>query len=483
MSDPVAVLDACAQAELVRQGEASPSTLVDAAIARIARLDPTLNAVIHRRFEQARAEARAADAAPARGPFHGVPIVLKDIMGHSRGDPLHLGTRVLRDLGFMAPHDAYLTAKLKAAGFIVVGRTNTPELGTLPTTEPEAYGPSRNPWNPKRSPGGSSGGSAAAVASGMVPVGHANDGGGSIRIPASACGLVGLKPSRGRTSFGPDAGDPMGGMVSEGVLTRSVRDTAAVLDVIAGAMPGDPYTAPPPSRPFAQEVGAPLGPLRIGCMRRVPANLSALDPECATAVEAAADLLRHLGHQVETAYPPALDESEAPHHLSVMFAGATARMLDVLAMLAGRPIDERDVDPLNWALAQLGRACTVPQYLAALEWMHGYTRRLASWWAEGFDLLLTPTLPAPPPPLGFFHPTRENFMEIGARAQAFAAFTSPFNMSGQPAISLPLHWTRDGLPVGLQLVAAYAREDLLIRVAAQLEEAQPWAGHRPAVHA
>lgn len=483
MSDPFAFLDATAQAELVRRGDATPSDLVDAAIARIARLDATLNAVIHRRFERAHAEARAAETAVERGPFHGVPLVLKDLMGQSHGDPLHLGTRVLRDRGFRATHDAYLTAKLRRAGFIVVGRSNTPELGTLPTTEPEAYGPSRNPWNPERSTGGSSGGSAAAVASGMVPVGHANDGGGSIRIPASACGLVGLKPSRGRTSLGPDAGEAMAGLVCEGVVTRSVRDTAAVLDVIAGAMPGDPYTAPPPARPFTQEVGAAVGPLRIGVLSRLPADQGPLDPECTTAVERTATLLRRLGHQVEPNHPAALDEPEAAHHLSLMFACATARMLDVLAMLAGRPIDEADVDPLNWALAQLGRSCSVPQYLAAVEWIHGYTRRLAAWWVEGFDVLVTPTMPAPPQPLGFFRPTAANHIEVGARAQRFAAFTAPFNMSGQPAISLPLHWTADGLPVGLQFVGAYGREDLLLRLAAQVEAAQPWSDRRPPVHA
>jgi len=275
----------------------------------------------------------------------------------------------------------------------------------------------------------------------------------------------------------------MAGMISEGVLTRSVRDTAAVLDAIAGAMPGDPYTAPPPGRPFAREVGAALGTLRVGTMTRTPAEVVALDPECRVAVEHTASMLRSLGHQIEPAHPAALDEPEAPHHLALMFAGATARMLDLLSMLAGRQVGEADVDPLNWALAQLGRACTVPQYLGAVDWVHAYTRRLASWWAGGFDLLVTPVMPAPPQPLGYFRPTPENHVEVGARAQAFAAFTSPFNMSGQPAVSLPLHWTRDGLPVGVQLVAAYGREDLLIRVASQIEQAHPWAHHRPPLHA
>ena len=257
MHDTLARLDAIAQADLVRRREVSPLELTEAAIARIVRVNPQLNAVIHPRFDAARAEARAV--VPGSAPLAGVPFLVKDFLCLTEGDPIHLGTRVLRDAGMRAPHDSYLTQKLRAAGLVILGRTNTPELGTLPTTEPDAYGPTRNPWNLGHSTGGSSGGSAAAVAAGLVAAAHANDGGGSIRIPASECGLVGLKPSRGRTSFGPEMGDGIGGLVCEGVVTRSVRDTAALLDAMAGRMPGDPYSAPPPKRAVPRRGGRRAG--------------------------------------------------------------------------------------------------------------------------------------------------------------------------------------------------------------------------------
>jgi amidase len=481
MREDLADLDATAQAALVRRGAVTPRELVDAAIARIEALNPQLNAVIHPLFERARRLAASPDL-PA-GPFRGVPFLVKDLLCYEAGEPLHMGARPLRDAGFVAPGDTYLVQKFRAAGFVILGRTNTPELGTLPTTESDAHGPARNPWNPGRSTGGSSGGSAAAVAARMVAAAHGNDGGGSIRIPASACGLVGLKPSRGRTSFGPDLGDTMGGMVAEGVVTRSVRDTAAILDAIAGYMPGDPYTAPPPARPYREEVGAPPGALRVGVLDRAPCEAFPLHPEAVAAAREAARLLASLGHAVDASHPAALDETEAGQHFSVMYATSLCRMVDLLGMLLGRPIGPEDVDPLNWALAELGRACSASQYLATLDFLHGYTRRMASWWVGGFDLLLTPTLPEPPPPLGTFAPARENPVAAGMRASQFAAFTSPFNLTGQPAVSLPLHWTADGLPVGVQLVAAYGREDLLVRVASQLEAARPWAVQRPAISA
>src|SRR5881409_3063501 len=276
MSDELALLDATAQAELVRQRHVSPRELVDAAIARIERLNPKLNAVIIQRFEKARAEAAAPDL-PA-GPFRGVPFLLKDLVCHSAGDPYHAGMRLLRELEWVERYDTYLAARFRAAGFVFLGRTNVPELGPAPTTEPVAYGPTRNPWDTSRSPGGSSGGSAAAVAAGLVPVAHANDGGGSIRIPSSECGLVGLKPSRGRTSLGPDVGEGWGGLSVEHVVARSVRDTAAVLDAVAGYLPGDPYTAPPPARPFRDEVGAAPGKLRVGLLVKAPAGQTEVHP-------------------------------------------------------------------------------------------------------------------------------------------------------------------------------------------------------------
>src|SRR5438067_3253581 len=278
MAESLARMDAAAQAELVRSGKASPTELVDEAIARIEKLNPELNAVIHPLFDKARRQA-AGDL--PNGPFRGVPMVLKDLTCHSAGDPFHEGMRFLRDLGWTETEDQHLAAKFRAAGFVFVGKTNTPELGILPACEPDAYGATRNPWNTAHSTGGSSGGSAAAVASGMVPVGHANDGGGSIRIPASECGLVGLKPTRGRTSLGPEYGDLMGGLVHEHVVTRSVRDTAAILDAVHGPMPGDPYAAPSPARPFLDEVDADPGRLRVGLM--TSSSASEVHPDCVTA--------------------------------------------------------------------------------------------------------------------------------------------------------------------------------------------------------
>ena len=481
MSDDLAWLDATAQADLVRRRQASPVELVEAAIARIEQTNPELNAVIIPRFEKARAEA-ASPALP-EGPFRGVPFLLKDLICCSAGDPHHMGTRFLRDLGFIAPLDTYLAEKFRAAGFVFLGKTNTPELGTLPTTEPEAYGPSRNPWDTSRSTGGSSGGSAAAVAAGMVAAAHANDGGGSIRIPASACALVGLKPSRGRISCGPGLGEMLGGLATEGVLTRSVRDTAAILDAVAGPMPGDPYVAPPPARPFAAEVGASVGRLRTGLLTRPPGGQFAAHPDTVAAAEGTARLLASLGHSVEVSHPETLDDPESAPHFTTMYATGMAHLLDVLGHVVGRALGPADVDALNWGLAEMGRGCSAAQYLATREWIARYTRRVASWWAGGFDLLLTPTLTAPPLPLGHFVPDPGDPITVGIRAAQLAAFTSPFNLTGQPAISLPLHWGTGELPSGVQLVAAYGREDLLIRVAAQLEAARPWAGRRPPVHA
>jgi amidase len=480
MADPLSLLDATAQAELVRRGELKPLELVDAAIARIERLDPELGAVITRQFERARAAAVAADL-PA-GPFRGVPILLKDLGAHLAGDPVHCGMRALKRAGWREPGESYFAERLRLAGLISLGRTNTPELGILPTTEPEAYGPTRNPWQRAHSSGGSSGGSAAAVAAGLVAAAHASDGGGSIRIPASHCGLVGLKPTRGRASFGPGIGERWAGCSSEGFVTRSVRDTAALIDVVSGPRPGDPYSAAPPPRPFASEVGAPPGRLRIGAMLRAPREV-ALAPECRDAVSAAARQLEALGHHVEEAHPAALDETEGVRGFVTAVAVGTARALDAWGARIGAPIGKGDVEPLTWALAEMGRATSAVQYLAAIEGNHAHARRVADWWQRGFDLLLTPTCAAAPPPLGHFASTPENPLAGYANAMPFGIFTSPWNIAGQPAISLPLHQTREGLPIGVQLVAEVGGEGLLLRVAAQLEQAVPWAGRLPPLHA
>ena len=484
MTEDPSRMDATAQAALVRSGDASPLELVDASIAAIEKLNPELNAVIHERFEQARVEA-VGDLPD--GPFRGVPMVLKDLDGYQAGAPYHGGMRHLRDVGYVPPTDSYLTAKFRQAGFVFVGRTNTPELGLQPTTEPVLYGPTRNPWDPTRSTGGSSGGSAAAVASGMVAVGHAGDGGGSIRIPASECGLVGLKPSRGRNSLGPEVGEAWGGNVARLVVTRTVRDTAAILDAVHGPMPGDPYTAPPPARPFVDEVGADPGRLRIGVTSAVPDPNIVTHPDCVAAVQAAPELLASLGHDVGEGHPDVWDDEAAGAEFSAGFINAfavwTAYDLDAISAMTGTPVTEEGVEPGTWAAAAIGRTITGVQYLEAITTFHRFTRRMATFWAGGHDLLLTPTLPEPPPVLGQFEATADNPLAGLFRSAAVVPFVAPFNTTGQPAISLPLHWSADGLPIGVQLVAAVGREDLLLRVASQLEQAAPWADRVPPIHA
>jgi amidase len=480
MSDDLDSLDAIAQAELVRRRQTSPLELINAAIARIEKVNPQLNAVIIPLFDKARQQA-ARDL--PEGPFRGVPFLLKDLDALSAGDPYHAGTQFLRDLCWVADHDTYLVAKLRAAGFVILGKTNTPELGLNVTTEPKSYGACCNPWNTEHSTGGSSGGSSAAVAAGMVPAAHASDGGGSIRIPASECGLVGLKPSRGRVSLGPDYGEFWHGLVISHAVTRSVRDTAAILDVVAGAMPGDPYTAPPPQRPFLAEVGAEPGRLRIGVMQHPPGT-GQLHPDCTAAVQHTARLLESLGHQVEESHPPAFDElQECVSHFSTLLMSWVAATLDELGENTGKTVGPEGFEEITWTYATMGRAVRAAQYIQAVDWLHAFTRRMASWWASGFDVLLTPTLAAPPPRLGELVPPPGSPLAGSEKAFALIPFTAQFNITGQPAMSLPLYWNRDGLPIGVQLISAYAREDVLIRLAAQLEQACPWRDRRPPVHA
>lgn len=477
MTDELALMDAVAQAALVRDGEASPVELVQAAIDRIEALDPKLNAVIHRRFERALAEA---EGDLPDGPFRGVPFLMKDLWPTSAGDPLHMGNRGLKEAGYIHPTDSNLTKRYREAGFVILGRTNTPELGLVATTEPLAYGPSRNPWNTDYGTGGSSGGSAAAVASGMVPAANASDGGGSIRIPAAMCGLVGLKPSRGRGSMGP-LRDEWGVSVQH-VETHTVRDTAAILDVAWPPFPGDGVIAPPPERPFADEVGAEPGRLRIGLLDH--ALGADTDPECTQAARDAAAVLEGLGHDVVEAHPDVMDRSEdfAEAFTANWAIGAAASLVSLEPFL-GRPFTEEDVEPGTWALAEMGKAFSAADLAVAQGLMHVMRREMSGWWADdGFDLLLTPTTAAPPPRIGELVPTEENPLQGLYGSIPYAAFTSPFNTTGQPGVSLPTHLTADGLPVGVQLVAAYGREDLLIRIAAQMEAEVDWAATRAPGH-
>ncbi|MGO9873089.1 MAG: amidase [Acidimicrobiia bacterium] len=475
------LLDATDQAALVRSGAISPLESVDAAIGRVEALNDELNAVIHPLFERARS---LAVEGCGDGPFRGVPIVVKDLDGTLAGASYHAGNRLLRDVGWVAPSTCFLFAKLEAAGFVIVGKTNTPEFGLMPTTEPLAYGPTRNPWDPARSPGGSSGGTAAAVASGMVALGHGGDGGGSLRVPASMCGLFGLKPSRGRISLGAEEAESWAGMVARHVITRSVRDSAAVLDVLQGYMTGDWYSAPPPLRPYLGEVGAAPGRLRVGVRTDAPLGITATDRECVAAVEDTAGLLASLGHTIESASPAGLDDLAAMEAIStVMLASLDADLGDV-AEVVGRPVTADDVEPMTWMLREGAATLDAGGYVRSLASLHRWARRVISWWVDdGFDLLLTPTCAEPPPMIGDVGDQSDGGIQASARSVPFAIYTVPFNATGQPAMSVPLAHAASGLPIGVQFVAAPNREDVLFRVAAQLEDARPWANQRPPIHA
>ncbi len=474
MSDDVAWLDATAQAEMVHRGEVSPGELVDGAIARIEKLNPQLNAVIWQLFDRAREEA--AGELPD-GPFRGVPFLLKDVAAELAGTPFTEGLDFAGD--YRSTTTQELTRRFMDAGFVICGKTNTPELGILPTTEPRRFGAAHNPWNTDHSTGGSSGGSAAAVASGMVPAAHANDGGGSIRIPASCCGLVGLKPTRGRNSLAPQYGDLFGGLIAEHVVTRSVRDSAAILDATAGPVPGDPYWAPPRRGPsFAAAAAAVPPTLRIAVMTTSPTG-SEVHPDCVAAAQAAATLCESLGHHVESAALDVDGDSFVTDFINAWAAGNAWAIGDWESRL-GRAVTEAEVEPLSWALIQLGRSLNSGQYLTAVQGLQRATRQIAAYF-EGIDVLLTPTLGEPPAPLGTFDSPPGEPMAGLFRAAAYVPFTPTFNVTGQPAVSLPLHWNDAGLPVGVQFVGRFGDEETLLSLSAQLEEAAPWAGRRPPV--
>jgi amidase len=468
-------LDATAQADLVRQGDVSPKELVEAAIERIERVNPQLDAVIRTRYDEARTDAARASGEPD-APFRGVPILLKDLGCHVAGEPTAHGIGAMHTVP--QPTTSYLAEAFRRAGFIALGRTNVPELGSTITTEPMSFPPARNPWNRERSTGGSSGGSAAAVASGMVPVAHANDGGGSIRVPASECGLVGLKPTRGRVSEGPDLGESWSGASVDGVVSRTVRDTAAVLDLIGAPMPGDPYVAPPFARPLVDEVGVDPGRLRIGFADHFDIEYYLDAPECRKAVGVAARLLDSLGHDGEASYPEAMVDPEFSPNFITAITPDTELELREFEELLGRPLRDEELEPRNRGYRDADLSAV--DYLASRIWIQRWSRRMAAWWST-YDVLVTPTVGAPPPPLGWF--TEEGPEREGPRIASFIPYTAQFNMTGQPAISLPLHWSDDGLPIGVQLVAGYGREDVLIRLASQLEHAQPWADRRPPISA
>lgn len=470
-SDELMRLDATAQAALVRSKQVHARELVAEAIARVERLNPQLNAVITPLFESALAAAER----PLAGPFAGVPFLLKDILAALGGVRQAAGSRFLRD--FVPGHDSELTRRFKRAGLIVIGKTNCPELGILPTTEPKWQGATRNPWSLDRTPGGSSGGSAAAVAAGLVPMAHANDGGGSIRIPASCCGLFGLKPTRGRVPLGADLGDIAGGLVVEHALTRSVRDSAALLDAIAGPMPGDPYSAPPPARPFVEEVGLPPGRLRIAFT--TTAEGVTVHEDCRAAVAAAARLCSELGHEVTEA-GPVFDREAWRDSFFVIWTSSIAWALDQAARAVGRTPAPDEIEPLTAALAEAGRQHSAPAYLRAWEELQRQNRRFMTFFAD-HDLWLTPTLTQPPPPLGAFDAPADFPLAALLFAAEFVAFTPLANVTGQPAMSVPLAVNSSGLPIGVQFLARAGDEATLFRLASHLEQARPWSHRWPAL--
>ena len=473
LSDDTQWLDATAQAELVADGQVQPIELVDAAIERIERLDGPLNAVIMRWFEHAR---QLAGAPLPDGPFRGVPFLLKDLSAHYAGQPLSNGNVALRSAMPVSSTDTTLVSRFRAAGLVTLGRTNSPELGSVPVTEPIAYGPTRNPWSTDRVPGGSSGGAAAAVAAGMVPIAHASDGGGSIRIPASCCGLVGLKPSQGRITIGPFRTES--GLSVELCVSRSVRDTARLLDAVHGPGVGDTVIAPPPARPYVDELGADPGRLRIGLLDHHPRD-GVIHADCVSAVHHAAGLLESLGHDVQPGFPEALSDEAITRRFMALWATMAATGIEGYGEMLGRPLLESEVEPSNWAQAEHARKVSGVDYANALGATAEFRRRIQQWWSDGWDLLLTPTLGEPPLRIGELEEGDGGPLRGLQRAGEFVPFTPPFNISGQPAINVPLFWNTDGLPIGIQLVAAYGREDLLIRVASELETAAPWADRRP----
>ncbi len=472
--DDIAFLDGTAQADLVRRKQVKPIELVDAAIERIERLNPTLNAVVTPMYEEARG---VASGPLPDGPFTGVPYLLKDLGAEYAGTLLTEGSALLGD--YVSDHDTELVVRLKRAGLIVLGKTNTPEFGLLPTTEPRLFGPTRNPWDAGRTAGGSSGGSGAAVAAAMVPMAHGNDGGGSIRIPASCCGVFGLKPTRARTPLGPDLAEDWHGLVIGHALTRSVRDSAALLDATSGPDLGDPYWAPPPERPFIEEVGADPGHLRIAFTS--DAAGVAVHPDCVAAVMDAAALCSDLGHDVVEA-SPALDQERITLSVIGLIAASTTAQVDYWAGRSGRTPTEDLLEPYTWALYQAGQQRLASEYILGVHELQRLSRDIARFFLD-FDLWLTPTLAEPPPPLGSFDPTPGNPLQGLTRSAIFMPFTPIANITGQPAMSVPLYWNADGLPVGAHFAGRFGDEATLFRLAAQLEQARPWAGRRPPISA
>ncbi|HEU5267362.1 MAG TPA: amidase [Jatrophihabitans sp.] len=467
-------LDATGQADLVRRGEVSRRELVEAAIERIEERNAPLNAVITPLYERAVARAESAT-----GPFAGVPYLLKDLVAEVAGTRFTEGSAFLRDN--VSTVDSALVTRLERAGLVIVGKTNTPEFGMVPTCEPLLHGPTRNPWDLTRSTSGSSGGSAAAVAAGMVAMAHGNDLGGSLRYPASACGLFGFKPTRGRISLAPLYGDVVGGWAVEHALTRSVRDSAALLDATAGAEPGDPYPAPSATRPFADEVGVDPGRLRLAVCRRTASGAPA-HPDCLAALDDAVALCADLGHEpVESDLPELTPEDGTA--IGIVFNAAVAWIVDYWVRHQGREPQPHELEPLTWAYWAEGRALSAEQYLRSVELLQRYTRRLAEYLTD-FDAVLSPTLSTPPLPLGEITSTEDEPLRALERGGATVDYAQVLaNITGNPAMSVPLWWNGEGLPIGVHVLGRFGAEATLFRLAGQLERARPWAARVPPIAA
>jgi amidase len=486
--------DGLGLAELVQKKEVKPSELVEEAISRIEKLNPQINAVIQKMYEQAR---KAADGDIPDGPFKGVPFLMKDILMAYAGVPLTNGSRFFKD--YIPDHDSELVKRFKAAGIIVLGKTNLPEFGLVPITEPELFGPTNNPWDLGRTPGGSSGGSAAAVAARMVPLAHASDGGGSIRMPASCCGVFGLKPTRGRNPIGPDFGEAWRGLHCDHVLSRSVRDSAAMLDATAGSDVGAPYYAVPPARPFLSEVGAEPGKLRIAFTSK-PFLGDIVHKDCVKGLEATAEICRDLGHEVIEAAPQIDGKAFAKAFLTIVCV-ETRATIEEAEMLLNRKASFKYFEPSTWALGLLGRRCRAPELSKSLNLAQLTARQIGEFFKK-YDALLTPTLAMPPVLTGALQPkgvravamkllgslnagwlinTLSGIDALAEHVFGFMPYTPLFNVTGQPAMSVPLYWNDEGLPIGMQFVGRYGDEATLFRLASQLEKAKPWAERIPPI--
>jgi amidase len=474
LADELAHHDATTLVELVRTRELKPEELTRAAIERAERDNPALNAIIHPQYERAADDALEA----GRGPLAGIPIVLKDASVTEAGEPFHEGLQAAKDADHRASTTSWLVDRLRAVGCVVIGRTNVPELCTHVTTEPLAYGPTRNPWSSRHTAGGSSGGSGAAVAGGIVPVAHATDGGGSIRAPASFCGLVGLKPTRGRFTTGPASGHHWAGLSTDGFLTTSVRDTALLFDAVAGPVDGDPHPAPLTFR-LGDVIEQRLPRMRIGVRTHGACGGDRAHAEVDAIVRSVARLFSDAGHDVDDGSPAALDEPEAMAHQRTVVSVCVAAEVDQWSQRLGRTITPEDLEPRNRATVIAARRVDGATYVASFTWLQLWSRRLAAWFTDR-DLLITPVVTHPPPLIGELpvEPTAEQAVQMRKR---LGWLLGAWNVTGQPAISVPGGVTADGLPIGVQIVARWGREDLLVQAARLVEEARPWPSVAPRV--